>query len=135
MIRFFVAGKPKTKGSPSILRGRGGRPFVRESDDERAWEEAIRAEAYSAVAREGWVHPHAVCVRLAFVCQAPVNPRAKSQSPASKPHGDIDKLSRACLDAMQGVLYRDDFQVTKLEAVKMVSAATPAGVWIEVSAA
>ncbi len=80
-----------------------------------------------------WSDP--VEVKLSFTLPAPRSARAKSNSAASKPHCDIDKLARSCLDALQGVVYRDDVQVTRLEARKMVSREYESGVWIEVKPA
>jgi Holliday junction resolvase RusA-like endonuclease len=50
--------------------------------------------------------------------------------PATKP--DIDKLIRACLDAMTGIVFRDDAQVASLIASKFYADEQPPGVSITI---
>ena len=50
--------------------------------------------------------------------------------PATKP--DLDKLVRACLDAMTGMAFRDDSQVAQLSAAKWYADERKPGVSIEV---
>lgn len=50
--------------------------------------------------------------------------------PAVKP--DIDKLVRACLDALTGMAFRDDSQVVSLHARKLFADGRHPGVHIEV---
>jgi len=40
---------------------------------------------------------------------------------AMKPHPDLDKLTRACCDAMERVLYRDDCQMVAGAVTKRVA--------------
>jgi Holliday junction resolvase RusA-like endonuclease len=133
-LRFFVPGKPCSKGSPAILRNRStGKPFVREKPTEISWEESIRVVAGVAKRKEVFallLGP--VAVRLEFVL-----PRRKGCTvdavlrASMKPHPDADKLARAALDALAGVLYVDDCQVTELGVRKAVGERP--GVWIEVA--
>lgn len=53
---------------------------------------------------------------LDFYLQRPVSVPRKRQAPSVKP--DIDKLCRATLDALTGVLFADDGQVTEIRARK-----------------
>jgi Holliday junction resolvase RusA-like endonuclease len=46
--------------------------------------------------------------------------------------GDGDKLMRAALDALTGVVYKDDSQVARWSGSKTYST-EPEGVWISVS--
>ena len=133
-LRFFVPGKPCSKGSPAILRNRRtGKPFVREKPTEVSWEQSVRVVAQVAKHKAvfAMVTAGPVAVTLEFIL-----PRSgKRQGSANllaamKPHPDIDKTARACLDAMTGVLYADDCQVTRLVAEKAVGERP--GVWIEV---
>lgn len=47
---------------------------------------------------------------------------------------DLDNLSKAALDSLNGIAWDDDKQVTDLHIVKAFSATTP-GVWIEIEPA
>ena len=58
--------------------------------------------------------------------------RPKSVSKKKRPYvtvkPDVDKLARAVLDAMTGVVFRDDAQVVKLEVEKQYSAMAGVGI-------
>ena len=61
-------------------------------------------------------------------------PRPKTvvrQRPTSRFDGDIDKHVRAVLDAMTGIIYKDDSQVVEVNAAKFYTNGE-CGVWIEV---
>jgi Holliday junction resolvase RusA-like endonuclease/uncharacterized protein YbjQ (UPF0145 family) len=135
-LAFFVPGKPCSKGSPTILRTRAGRPFVREKPTEVSWEETIRVVAGVAKRREVFPMFAAgpVAVRLSFILPRSGRRQGTTEMLAAlKPHPDTDKLSRAVLDALARCLYADDCQVTELRASKRVAETSERpGVWIEV---
>ncbi len=98
MIEFFVAGTPITQGSKKL--GRAGRlsTIIETRDAElKPWREGVAAEARAHAAG-----------RPGYPLAGPVSARS----------GDIDKLSRAILDAITGVLIADDSQVVSLLATK-----------------
>jgi crossover junction endodeoxyribonuclease RusA len=116
LVEFFVPGQALPKGSPDIaVHRKTGRRFVRESDELYLWQEAVGLVAGVAARRQGLqsLLDTAVALELNFVM-----PRKKSapkgadciQLAATKP--DIDKLERAILDALQGVIYTQDSRVT-----------------------
>lgn len=132
-LRFFVPGKPLPKGSPAILRHRiSGRPFVRESPAEKSWETIIgqlaKVTLYSRYGMIGWPLSGPVRVRLVFELKATSGGKLAHE----KPHADLDKLARACCDALAGIAYFDDCQVTVLEVRKRIAEVEP-GVHVEVS--
>lgn len=64
-------------------------------------------------------------------------PRPKALLRRSLPHTkapDCDKLVRALLDAITGVVYRDDSQVTSIVASKAYAVNDPVGVEVTVEA-
>ena len=115
MISFFVPGKPQSQGSK--VRTKFG---VRETNKELGpWRERIALAAHAALDGQGPLRGP-VAVTLYFRLYRPLSAPKKRTPPATKAP-DIDKLARACLDAMTHVLYQDDAQVTTLLASKRVA--------------
>lgn len=112
-FQWFVEGTPITKGSFNFFR-KGNRVIVRPADKRLdAWEENIRLAATEAVAgappsERGWI------IRLKFFLRRPKT--VKRIDPTTKP--DLDKLVRAVLDPLTGVVYNDDSQVIDIHARK-----------------
>jgi len=80
----------------------------------KVWEQTIRAAA-QAHAEAYTTGP--VRVRLCFALPRPQRlSRQASRSHVKRP--DVDKLARAALDALTGVLWKDDSQVCSLTAIK-----------------
>lgn len=140
MISFFVAGRPIAQGSmTAFVVGRrqadgsvaGPRAVVTASNKGMLdqWRRAVQDAA--ATAMVGIImsdQPVAVC--LSFVL-----PRGRTVTrpwPSVRP--DADKLARAILDALTGVVYVDDAQVVRLDARKRYEAgASGPGVHIQVA--
>ncbi len=144
MIGFFVPGRPQPKGSwiPIQNRKTGKTYFVPDNKRSKPWETTIKLLAQSKKNRLGlcsngpWLPaPNPVQVRITFYYRRPKthyktkanqpdqerlstqgaqyrNPTARNATP------DIDKLARAVLDAMTGILYEDDCQVASIFARK-----------------
>lgn len=126
LVRFFVRGTPRSKGSPSIYRRKGtGRPFVRESPGEIAWETSIRVLA-GVQRRRAQVKPLAGPVRVELLFRLPAGGKRKRKDGQQRaawlsPTIDIDKAARAVLDAIARELYADDRQVVELVARKRLA--------------
>lgn len=90
-----------------------------------AWRIDVRDalnEAWHEEPRDG-----AVFVSLGFAFLRPKSVTEKKR-PYVTVKPDIDKLARAVLDAMTGVVIRDDAQVVKLEVEKQYSVVTGVGI-------
>lgn len=135
-LRFFVRGRPRSKGSPAILRNaRTGKPFVRESPSEKSWEAAIKVLAQLEARRRGWrcVETGPVRVDLMFLLpRSGKRDGTPEELAAMKPQPDGDKCRRAVLDALERVIYRDDVQVVAGDTSKRVLEGEEPGVWITV---
>ena len=146
MITFRVAGIPVPQGSSRAFARNGRAHIVSTSARLSAWRTDIATEARAAMAGRPPVDGP-VRVTLAFVPAArpashylPANRRRpvrelRLDAPAwmaSAP--DADKLARAGLDALTGVVYLDDRQVVSLHVTKRwPSDAEAPGVTVTVS--
>jgi len=122
MIEFTVPGLAAPQGSKRAVRLRNGRTVLLES--------SARVRPYRAVfalaARQAWTEPPAmgvVAVELLFRFLRPKSHYTstgalRSSAPRAPGRPDLDKLCRAALDAMTGVVYADDSQVAILSACK-----------------
>lgn len=112
---FWVAGAPVTQGSKTAYERRGGgRPILVEdrADVLVPWRAAVRRRARAAAEEQGWeVVPlrRPVTVSLTFCLPRPRSTRV--DTPCTVGSGDLDKLERAVMDAMTGVVFADDAQV------------------------
>lgn len=114
MISFWVAGLPVPQGSARAFVV-AGRAHITSTSGHRLqdWRQAIASEARQSV-QELVLGP--VEVGAVFYVPRPTSRRKRDLWPDRKP--DIDKLARACLDALTGVTFKDDAQVVRLVAEK-----------------
>ncbi len=124
-IRFFVPGLPRPQGSKKAInvKGLNYSVLVEQVKGVEKWRRVVGKVAGNLwkprVPANGKVH-----VSLEFIM-----PWRKHPSHAYPPD-DLDKLCRAVLDAMTGIVYRDDSQVVYLEATKRRADETDdPGVW------
>jgi Holliday junction resolvase RusA-like endonuclease len=82
----------------------------------RVWREAIAATARAAGVGLGLTRVVAFRVRLVFYLPR-VGPGASFPEPTYR--RDLDKHIRSVLDALKGVAWHDDGQVTDIQAVKV----------------
>lgn len=126
VFHCLVAGEPASQGSMRIAGGKVLPDNVRAL---KVWRTAVNAEALETVLKRRVKYgaalwpAGAIGLALVFWCM----PRPPSTDPALVLHNekpDLDKLQRAVLDALKGVLYADDCQVQTIRAVKYF---TPGG--------
>jgi Holliday junction resolvase RusA-like endonuclease len=127
-ISFSVAGTPVTKGSFKTIYNRAmGKVVAIPSNgaDQRKWEANVAQEAAIAKAnmKNGlklWPTDNPIEAKIVFYLQRPMahygayglKNRFLNLFHTKKP--DLDKLTRCTLDALTGLLYKDDAQVYKL---------------------
>ena len=117
ILRFTVIGVPRPKGSMRAFTPPGWtRPVLTNSSASvKTWEQTIRSVAQQQVSA---YTTDPVRVRLRFALP---RPKSLSRRASHRPHTkrpDVDKLARAALDALTGVIFADDSQVYALHAVK-----------------
>lgn len=113
-VEFFVPGTPVPQGSmvPFICAGTGkARTKATNKEKLNPWRTTV-----SLFARGAWKKPinSPVRVSLRFV----INRKKSVKRPVPSVKPDIDKLVRAVLDGMTGVVFDDDARVVGLEATK-----------------
>lgn len=121
-VTFRVPGPAAPQGSKRAFRTKGGRIALVES--------SAKVKPYRAVAAlcatEAWRQPPTQGVVALEVAFRFVRPKSHTKADGSLRAGaplapgkpDIDKLLRALLDAMTGVVYVDDSQVACIWATK-----------------
>lgn len=129
MIRLVVHGKPVTQGSKRAFVAPNGRPVMVENGGARlkTWRGAI-ADAAGDQLPAGGLITDPVRIVIGFGIVRPKKP--VHRLPTGRNHGDVDKLSRAVLDALTGTLLGDDGQVVDLWAAKDYS--DPPGAVIDI---
>jgi crossover junction endodeoxyribonuclease RusA len=115
-ITFTVPGKPAPQGSKRHV-GRG--ILVESSKEVGPWRERVALAAHNAMAGRNLLDG-AVHVRLDLTLPRPKSAPKRSTPPAVK-RPDVDKLARAILDAITGIIVRDDSQIVDLHATKRLA--------------
>lgn len=126
---MWVPGDPKTKGSWVPMQTKEGIKFRPATKGSSKWyKDAARAigEQWEYGMIEG-------PLKTRFLFLLPRKKTVKRPFPTKKTDGDIDKLVRALLDAMTGIVYKDDSQVCDSSERKRYADGTKPGVWIYIS--
>ncbi len=123
-VDFFVEGIPATKGSTrsfitdhewraALKAKRKPRPItIHDNKRSKPWQQIV---ALCAGQHWGDVWDGLIEIKMDFALPKPKKPSHPY------PQGDIDKLSRCVLDALTGIVYRDDVQVVSAPATKRYS--------------
>jgi crossover junction endodeoxyribonuclease RusA len=127
-IGFWVEGKPETKGSTRAFVVGGRARITNDNPRAKGWAALVTRAARQAMSGSAPLDG-AVKVRLLFAMPRPAahwrtrggkpTQDAKANAPdvpTTRP--DVDKLVRCALDALTGVVFRDDTQVVELYAQK-----------------
>lgn len=119
VVQFHVIGEPKPKGSSRAFVIGGRAVITNDCKTAKPWEHAVHWAARER-AQEVGLLPIAtpVAVTVDFVMPR-ITSLAKKR--LKVPHGkrpDLDKLTRNTLDALTGVIFLDDSQVSSLTVSK-----------------
>jgi len=130
-INFFVFGTPVPKGSMRAFQHpHFHRPvIIHDSKRSKPWADTIAFTARAIASTQGWLAKDGTAYSVSLAFHLP-RPRKQyrggklshllrddaAQHHVTKP--DLDKLTRLALDALTGIIWHDDNQVTQLNATK-----------------
>ena len=123
-ITFFVPGRPRPQGSMKFIN-RGGRSVPIQNQKLEHWRSSVTM--YAQLAMDGRAVANGVSLSLVFLFQRPKNHYRtwkyshllKDSSPDRMLKApDIDKLIRAVLDSLTGIVFTDDCEVDTVGVVK-----------------
>lgn len=109
-----VFGLPVAQGRPRAFKTPAGQVRVYDPANARDWKRTVQAQVLTQKPPEPVEGPLAVALR--FVLPRPRSLPKREVFPAKRP--DAENLAKAVLDAMQGVVYRDDSQIVRLTIAK-----------------
>ncbi len=119
-LRFFVPGRPAPQGSKRHI---GHGVLIESSKALKPWRERCYWHAHQTMRQaQTDMFTTAVGVELEFVLPRPIS-TPKSYTPYAIKRPDLDKLARACLDAITGIVIADDSQVVSLNSTKRLAQA------------
>jgi len=125
-LSFFVPGKPAAQGSKRAL---GPGRMIEQSKAVKPWRERVAWFALEATIKQAKGDPLAaspiprttpVALYVEFVMPRPASTPKRSTPPAIR-QPDLDKCVRAIGDALTGIAWVDDAQVTSLTAYKRLA--------------
>jgi len=121
-LAFTVPGAAVPQGSAKAFLPKGWRRPVITGDNARTkpWRACVASAAQDAQYREGtWRRVSDEAIEIVVGCYfiRPTSVSAKRR-PSHTVKPDVDKLARALLDALTGLLWRDDAQVVSLTITK-----------------
>jgi Holliday junction resolvase RusA-like endonuclease len=129
MISFFVPGIPVPQGRARSFKLGDG---IGHYDDpkSKAWKGVVAKVA--GLQRNRW---HEGPLKATLVFFLPIPKKTSSVIwPFEKTRGmgDSDNYAKACLDAMNGIIYKDDIQVCRLDVEKQYANNVNTGVRITI---
>jgi Holliday junction resolvase RusA-like endonuclease len=131
VLQFTVAGIAATKGSGRtvVSRSTGKAIYLHDNPRTKDWQAAVGWSAAAAIAALGGGMPFPsgpVTMAVVFYLPRPKALLTKRHAAIDVPHvkkPDLDKTVRAAFDALSGIAWTDDSQVTDLIARKRYCAA------------
>lgn len=127
-VEFYIHGNPVPQDRPrhATRKKKGGGTFIATFDTNRSkeWKKTIADHA-----KKIGVQPFPAGLPLALTVQFYLDrPKTvKRRHPTAKP--DLDNLTKAVQDALNGIAYMDDSQICIVHAAKHYGAGQP-GVWV-----
>lgn len=131
-LSFTVVGLPATKGSGrAVISNSTGKAFYKPDNPRtKGWQQTIANAAALELQREANAELRfeqgPIALECCFYLPRPQALLTKRNAPIDHPHvkkPDLDKLTRACKDALTRVVWTDDSQVIDLVARKRYCAA------------
>jgi Holliday junction resolvase RusA-like endonuclease len=116
MIAFTVPGEPVAKGRPRFVRATGRTFTPARTANYEGIVGGCAAQAMGA--RSPFEGPLRVTIRATFLVPQSWSQKRKNAAVWKTSKPDVENVTKACLDAMNAIVYRDDSQVVELTAQK-----------------
>jgi len=114
MIAFTVYGNPVAQGRPRATKLPTGKILVYDPKNAKEWKQLVKLQAIDRKPFALYQGP--IVVELSFQLLRPKSLPKKVTEHIKRP--DLENLSKAVLDALKGVVYRDDSQIIELRLRK-----------------
>lgn len=127
-LRVFIPGEPCAQGRPRFSTAGG---FARAYDPakSRNYKAYVKAVCAEEAQKQGWLFNTDLPLRVEIIARLSI-PSSKSkkwkqaaadgvEKPTKKP--DVDNIVKTVTDALSGVIYKDDKQITSLVVGKIYS--------------
>jgi Holliday junction resolvase RusA-like endonuclease len=121
-IHMVVLGTPEPQGSMRNFTIKRTGQTVTTSDNKRMkpWRQQVGWIAREAMKGLPMFEREPVSLHVNFIFAPPKKLKKGQWAKTTRP--DVDKLARAILDSLTGIVYRDDSQVISLDVHKMYDA-------------
>jgi crossover junction endodeoxyribonuclease RusA len=126
VLTFRVFGEAEPQGSARAFTPKGWTRSIITSDNPalKSWRQLVREAAHQALGAlpdaERTLLQDGVRLSIAFYLPRPKSLPKRATAHTKKP--DVDKLARACCDALSATVFRDDSQVCELVTAKYYAA-------------
>ena len=117
IFEISIPGKPNPKGRPR--RGRYGGVYT--PKDTRQWETMAKTMIRLQWRKSPLDGPLYVSITACYAIPQSWSKKKRSTPPERTAKPDLDNIIKSALDAMNGVVYKDDSQVCKIVAEKRYS--------------
>jgi Holliday junction resolvase RusA-like endonuclease len=122
-FEVFVEGTPVPQGSKSISRSG---VMYEANKNLKPWRKEVTAAASRVAGTNFELMQGPLIVSIWFTMPRP--PTVKRESPSVKP--DLDKMCRAVLDSLSGIVYKDDAQIIRIDAIESYESQTGAHIFV-----
>jgi len=117
MISFTIYGNPVAQGRPRAFIPKSKtkvwtRPIVTDPSNAREWKQLVKAQAALYRRNETGLIQGSIHLSLEFYLMRPKSLPKKVTEHIKRP--DLENLSKAVIDALQGIFFRDDSQISLL---------------------
>lgn len=127
-ILFRIPGEPRGKARPRVVRTKAGRSMTYTPDKTVAYEELVRQRFSAAAAGRRFAEGEPMQLEITAFYTVPKSASRRVQTemfrerrlPLKKP--DLDNIMKIVCDALNGVAYKDDAQITDAALHKRWSA-------------
>ena len=115
ILYVFVRGIPVPQGSMKAFVVKGRAIVTSDQKKLQPWRNQVAMEASAVYHKPITDKPIAIVLEFKMPCPKSL-PKTQWRLPAKRP--DLDKMIRSILDALTGIVFKDDSQVVTITAMK-----------------